>query len=61
MNEPNGNKNVRDALKDKALIEKAMREAIQDAVRTHKLLGQPIVIWREGKVVIVPPEEIVCD
>jgi ABC-type proline/glycine betaine transport system ATPase subunit len=25
----------------------------------HKRLGNPIAIWKDGKVVIVPPEEIV--
>jgi hypothetical protein len=27
-------------------------------VLRHKKLGEPIVIWRDGKVVWVPPEEI---
>ena len=39
-------------------ITKALREAGRDAWRRHKALGLPIVIRREGKVVIVPPEEI---
>jgi len=42
-------------------IQQAMRRAVQDAVRRHKLLGESIVIWRDGKVVIVPPEEINID
>jgi hypothetical protein len=25
----------------------------------HKKLGNPIAVWENGKVVIVPPEEIV--
>jgi hypothetical protein len=25
----------------------------------HKRLGNPIATWKDGKVVIVPPEEIV--
>lgn len=24
----------------------------------HKRIGNPIAVWRDGKVVIVPPEEI---
>ena len=35
-----------------------MRQAVRDTVREHKLLGQPIVVWRDGKVVWIPPEEI---
>ena len=37
---------------------RAMCEAVREAIRRHKLLGQPIVVSREGKVVIIPPEEI---
>jgi len=39
-------------------ITKALREAGRDAWRRHKALGHPIVIWRDGRVVEVPPEEI---
>jgi hypothetical protein len=49
---------IADLMKDKALIQKAMGDAIYDALRRHKLLGQPIVVWRDGKVVWIPPEEI---
>ena len=46
-------------MRDGRAIQEAMRQAVQEAVRTHKLLGRPIVVWRDGKVVWVPPEEIV--
>jgi hypothetical protein len=36
----------------------AVQKASAEAIRMHKRLGVPIVIWRDGKVVIVPPEEI---
>jgi hypothetical protein len=36
----------------------AARAATAEAVRQHKLLGEPIAIWRDGKVVILQPEEI---
>jgi hypothetical protein len=39
-------------------ITKALQEAGRDAWRRHKALGHPIVIWRDGRVVTVPPEEI---
>jgi hypothetical protein len=55
---PNGNQTIPEILKDRARIQKALTEAVQEAVRTHKLLGQSIVVWRDGKVVIIPPEEI---
>jgi hypothetical protein len=39
-------------------IDAAMKEATREAVLMHKKLGYPIVVWRDGKVVWVPPEEI---
>jgi predicted ABC-type ATPase len=33
-------------------------QASREAIARHKALGVPIVIWRDGKVVVVPPEEI---
>ena len=40
------------------LIEAAMRRGIHEALRRHKLLGESIAVSRDGKVVIVPAEEI---
>ncbi|MDX6611315.1 MAG: hypothetical protein QOD75_501 [Blastocatellia bacterium] len=38
---------------------KVLQRAINDALSTHKRLGHSIATWKDGKVVIVPPEEIV--
>lgn len=40
-------------------IERVFRLAVIDALRMHKRLGNPIATWKDGRVVIVPPEEIV--
>jgi len=40
-------------------IEKILRQAVNHALIRHKRLGNPIATWKDGKVVIVPPEEIV--
>ena len=45
-------------LKDRAAIDRALREGVRAAVLRHQKLGQSIVIWRDGKVVVVPPERI---
>ena len=50
-----------DIFDDSAKMSQAMDKAIRDTVREHKLLGYPIVIWRDGQVVWVPPEEIELD
>ncbi len=39
-------------------MESVLREAVREARRRHKALGETIVVWREGKVVVVPPEQI---
>jgi hypothetical protein len=39
------------------LIDAAAR-AIQAALRRHKLAGNPVAGWRDGKVVIIPPDKI---
>jgi hypothetical protein len=31
-------------------------EAVREAVREHKLLGNPVAIWREGKVMLLHPD-----
>ena len=40
-------------------IERILQAAVQKTLAIHKRLGNPISIWKDGKVVIVPPEEIV--
>ncbi len=39
-------------------IEEILYRAVQDALWKHKQLGQSIAVSRNGKVVIIPPEEI---
>ena len=40
-------------------IGNVFQRAVNDALRMHKRLGNPIATWKNGQVVIVPPEEIV--
>jgi hypothetical protein len=42
-------------------IEEIFRCAVRQALWRHKQLGQSIAVSRDGKVVIVPPEEIKVD
>ena len=39
-------------------IDRGLHKAVRDAYIRHKLLGQSIAIWKDGKVVIVPANEI---
>ena len=39
-------------------IEWALRAAVRDALQRHKRDGDPVAVWREGRVVWLPPDEI---
>lgn len=39
-------------------ILEAMNEAVTEALRRHKARGESVVIWRDGKIVVLKPEEI---
>jgi hypothetical protein len=51
-------KDVRAIMLDGHLIPRALRQAVTEALIRHKRLGTPIVVWRDGKVVWIPAEEI---
>lgn len=40
-------------------IERILQAAVEQTLSIHKRLGNSIAIWKDGKVVVVPPEEIV--
>jgi hypothetical protein len=47
--------------RDRRQIDAALDRAERNARLKHKQLGVPLVVWRDGKVVLIPPEEIVVD
>ena len=49
---------ISERMKDNELMLNAMDEAVHEALRMHKLLGHPIVTWEDGKVKIIPPDQI---
>ena len=40
-------------------VERALRRAVRQALLMHKRIGNPIAAWKDGEVVIIPPEDIV--
>lgn len=36
----------------------ALREAVQEALRMHKRSGNPVAIWRDGRVQWIAPGDI---
>lgn len=39
-------------------IERALRAAVRDALLRHKRDGDPVAVWREGRVVWLQPDDI---
>jgi len=37
--------------------EMALKEAVAKVIRAHRRSGQPLAIWREGRVVMLPPDQ----
>ena len=40
-------------------IGEVLQRAVNHALLMHKRLGNPIASWKDGEVVIIPPEDIV--
>ena len=40
-------------------IDRAVKEAVLDALRDHKQAGNPVAVWEDGKVKIIQPEDMV--
>jgi hypothetical protein len=38
--------------------EEALKKAVAETIADHKRAGDSIVIWRDGEVVQIPPEQI---
>lgn len=51
-------KAIDDIFKEGTLIDKALRQGVQEALIRQKQAGNPIVVWRDGKIVWIDPEEI---
>ena len=45
-------------LRDEESLYEGICESVRSALLDHKRAGNPVAAWRDGRVVIVPPEEI---
>jgi len=48
--------NTKSETVDKLVI--AAQEAVRAALREHKRAGNHVAVWKDGKVVLIPPEQI---
>lgn len=43
---------------EEKVVDQAIRRAVRHALLTHKRAGVPVSSWRDGKVVMIPADEI---
>lgn len=51
-------KTIEEILVEGTLIDKALQQAGKEALLRHKQAGNPVAVWRDGKVILIPPEDI---
>jgi hypothetical protein len=52
-------KNLKDLfVAEEKAVDEAMQNAVEHALMIHKRAGNSIASWKDGKVVIIPAEEI---
>jgi hypothetical protein len=54
-------KTIDELFRDGKEIDAALRNAVQHALLQHKKAGNPVAEWRDGKVVLIKPEDIVVE
>jgi hypothetical protein len=50
-------KDIGRIFREGTLIDEALNLAVRDAVQLHKEKGLPMVVWRNGEIVWITPEE----
>ena len=50
--------NISALFEDGAAIDAALARAAEAARREARLLGRPLIVWQDGQVVEVPPDQI---
>lgn len=51
-------RDIGEIIRDGTAIDRAMVKAHRRVILRHRQLGLPLVIWRDGQVVEVPPESV---
>ena len=49
---------ISDIFRDGTAVDGALEAAARQAIRRHRQSGQPIPVWRDGKTVMVSPDEL---
>jgi hypothetical protein len=57
----NDDRTIEERFRDVDASLKAIRLGVRRALWRHKQLGESVAVWRDGKVVILKPEDIPVD
>jgi hypothetical protein len=49
---------IEEVIADRDRITQALAEGVKDALKLHKLAGNPVVVMKEGNMVWLRPDEI---
>jgi hypothetical protein len=49
---------IREIMDEGTLIDEALLKAARDALLLHKRAGLSVPVWRNGRTVLIPPEQI---
>ena len=49
---------IEETLADREKITDALATGVREALKRHKQAGNPVVVWRDGKMIWLKPEEI---
>jgi len=52
-------KDIDALMDDGTVVDAAIKLAVREALRRHKLLGNPVAVWHDDKVCWLQPDEIV--
>ncbi|MFN0135426.1 MAG: hypothetical protein ACKVS9_04825 [Phycisphaerae bacterium] len=58
---PTESPDIAACLQKDGLILEALRRGTREALRANKLAGNPVSVWRDGRVVMIPAEDIDID
>lgn len=53
-----GGKDVDRIFVEGVLVDRAVRDAVREAIRRHRQAGQPMAVWEDGKLVWVDAAEL---
>ena len=59
-NTPRNDKALAEILTDDALITAAVTRGAHRAVLEHARAGRSVAVWKDGKAVLIPPQEILA-